>query len=113
MVAVLNTFGTVVVDINCQQAQEDQFSSGSVWQYVPGSPVVGGHSICLQKRGSGYIGVQEFITWGAVQRATRRFCHHQIAEAYCVVSEDWINAHGTSPQGLDLAQLLADMPGVE
>jgi hypothetical protein len=32
-----------------------------------------------------------------------------VEEAWVVVTEDWIGANGTSPEGLDLQQLLADM----
>jgi len=113
MAAALNTFGTVVVDIAVQQAQEDQFSAGQPWQYVPGSPLLGYHSIAFQLRGVGYTGVYEMVTWGLLQRATRMFCHHQIKEAYLPVSADFIQANGVTVQGMDLVQLLADMPGVE
>jgi len=113
MAAALNTFGSVTVDIDCPQSAEDQFAQGVPWSYVAGSPIVGGHSIALQKRGSGYIGVEEVVTWGVLQRSTRGFCRHQIREAYIGISEDWIEANGTTIQGLDLAQLLADMPSVE
>jgi len=113
MTAALSTFGTVVVDIAVQQAQEDQFSAGQPWQYVPGSPLLGYHSIAFQYRGVGYTGVYEMVTWGLLQRSTRMFGHHQIKEAYVPVSADFIQANGVTVQGMDLEQLLADMPGVE
>jgi hypothetical protein len=113
LAAVLDTFGTVIVDVELQQVQEDQFNQGQPWQYVPGSPAIGGHSIVHQKRGVGYVGVHEMVTWGLLQKATALFCHRQIVEAYVVVSQDWMTVNGVSIQGLNLDQLIADMAGVE
>jgi hypothetical protein len=113
MAAALNTFGTVTVDIDVPDSAMTQFNQGVPWTYAPGSPSLGYHSIVLQKRGHGYVGVQEFVTWGLLQRATRIWCKHYIVEAYVVVSQDFIRANGTTVQGLNLEQLIADMPGVE
>src|SRR5262249_54389344 len=103
----------VIVDIAVPQSAEDQFAAGEPWRYVAGSPILGYHSICLQLRGTGYIGVQEMVTWGLLQRSTRTFCRHNIKEAYVPVSRDWLQASGATVQGLNREKLLADMAGVE
>jgi hypothetical protein len=113
MAQVLNTFGSVSIAFDCTQNFEDDFSQGVPVTYDPGSPVVGGHMVCLQRRSVGGVGVLQEITWGATQRVTRRYNWHQVQDAYAVVSEDWITANGTTIQGLDLEQLLADMSDVE
>lgn len=107
---VLKTFGTVYTGIHCPQSALSQFGVGP-WTWIPGSPDEGGHAICLQRRqgiGTGVRGVLDYISWGAVQNATFGFQAHYAEEAWAVVSEDWVAANGTSADGLDLAQLIAD-----
>jgi hypothetical protein len=113
MTQVLNTFGTVYIAFDCTQNFEDDFNAGVPATWDPSSPVVGGHMVCLQRRRVGGIGILEWITWGAVQKVTRAYNWHQVAEAYAPVSQDWITANGDTVQGLDLQQLLADMSDVE
>lgn len=104
---VLNTFGTVYVGINCPESAQEQF--GQVWEWEPNSPIEGGHAICLQQVVTDQIGINHFVTWGALQKATNAFVEHYVEEAWCVVSQDWIGANGTTIEGLDLTQLLSDM----
>jgi hypothetical protein len=108
---VLNTFGSVLVAVNITQAQEDQFSDGQPWTYQAGSPQLGGHMICLQRRATG-TDILKYVTWGALWPANKAFQLNQAADAYAVVTQDWIDAKGTTVEGLDLQQLLADMPAV-
>jgi hypothetical protein len=106
---VLDVFGTVYVGINCQASILTEFSDGQPWTWTPGEPVEGGHAICLQRRlGSGGAPL-EYVTWGALQPATTDFQANAAEEAWAVVTEDWLQASGTSVEGLDLQQLLADM----
>lgn len=110
---VLDVFGCVLVGVALQQDQEDQFSAGEPWDYVPGDPFIGGHGIPLQRRRAGGIGTLEYVTWGAVTKATRSFQYHCAGqgngEAWAVVTSDWVAANGTTIEGLDLEQLLADL----
>lgn len=109
---VLNTFGTIYLGINCPESAEQQFQQGVPWTVVPGSPDEGGHCIVQQRRypSPGPAGADEWWTWGARQHVTFGFVAKYLQEAYVVVSEDWIAANGTSPTGVNLTQLLADMP---
>ena len=54
------------IGINVQQAQEDQFNSGEPWNYVPGSPIVGGHWIEV-------LGKWHLITWAENKQFTASF----------------------------------------
>jgi hypothetical protein len=108
---VLSTFGSVPLAVNLQQAQEDQFGDGQPWTYVPGSPDIGGHMICLQRRATG-TDILKDVTWGTLWETNKAFQRNQVADAYAVVTEDWIAANGTTVEGLNLQQLLADMPAV-
>lgn len=110
---VLNTFGCVCVGVSLQQDQEDQFANGEPWNYVSGSQFIGGHGITLQQRSVGGVGVLHYVTWGQVQRATRKFQRYCAGggngEAWAVVTSDWLDANGDSLAGLNLDQLLSDL----
>jgi hypothetical protein len=106
---VLDVFGTVYVGINCQASIQTEFAEGRPWTWTPGEPVEGGHAICLQRRlGSGSAPL-EYVTWGALQPATTGFQAGAAEEAWAVVTDLWLEANGTTVEGLDLQQLLADM----
>ena len=51
----------------------------------------------------------ECVTWGRVQTMGARFLEHYVDEAWAIVSPDFLNAAGESPQGFNLAQLTADL----
>lgn len=113
MTQVLKTFGVAYFGFSCPQSALDQFQNGP-WLYEPDSPVVGGHAIALHRRkpyGS-QVGVFSFSTWGALQWATIPFMRHTVDECWAFISEDWLEANGTTPDGLDLNQLLSDMQQV-
>jgi hypothetical protein len=105
----LDLGGTVYLGGSIQQAQEDQFSQGLPWDYVAGSPVVGGHAFGLQRRAPVGLSKLRITTWGTLWHATTPFYANQVDEAYYVVSQDDLNAHGTDRAGFNLAALLADM----
>jgi hypothetical protein len=109
---VLDVFGSVYVGINVQQQMETEFGDGQPWTWDPSAEVVGGHAVCLQRRlGSGSAPL-EYVTWGALQPATTDFQAHAAEEAWAVVTQDWVRANGTTVEGLDLQQLLADTADV-
>ena len=107
---VLKTFGYVYIGVNCPQSAQEQFGNGP-WTYVPGSPIEGGHCIGLHRRqpyGS-RVGVFDMATWGALQPTTISFIANYTEEAWAVVTQDWIEANGSSCDGIALAQLESDM----
>jgi hypothetical protein len=104
--------GSLYCGANLQEAQEDQFSAGEPWDYVPGSPVIGGHAFALQQRaGTGLAKLRE-VTWGELQPATTSFHTNCVDEVYYVVTEDDIAVNGLSRAGFSLEQLLEDMAAV-
>ena len=113
MAQVLAAGGTVGIGFGCTQGYQDAFSQGVPCTWKPGDPVVGGHWVVLQQRSVGGVGVLHEITWGAEQRITRAYNWHTITDAAFIVSQDYVQANGTTLQGLDLEQLLADMSDVE
>ena len=109
------TFGAVYAGGQLPQSAEQEFPG--LWTYVPGSPIAGGHCTAFQRRSFGGIGTNWYVSWGQPGRATRGFTWlyldaSQGGEAWVLATEDWIAANGTSPAGLDLSQLLADMSQV-
>lgn len=82
--------------------------SQSVWDdagtatYVDQPYSWGGHSVDMI--GYDATGVT-LVTWGREQRATWRWVERYVDEAWVVVSEDFINRKGRTPQGLDVDRL--------
>lgn len=106
---VLDVFGTVYVGINVQQQMETEFADGKPWTWKKGGQEIGGHAICLQRRTGSGDAPLEYVTWGALQSATTGFQAGAAEEAWAVVTDDWLKANGTTIEGMDLQQLLADM----
>ena len=105
--AALAIFGCLWLGINVQRANMTEFDRGQPWDYVPGSPIDGGHSII----GGGYTGQASndvrFITWGQETGFTDNFWNKQVEEVWAVI---WPEHLGTVEfeQGIDLNQLAAD-----
>lgn len=79
--SAIATFGWVMVGSNLQQAQEDQFSKGQKWDYVPGSIIVGGHAVCLVGYDKGNVGPY-VVSWAKGFRATWAWVTNTCPEAY-------------------------------
>lgn len=108
----LSRFGGVYVAVSLPQSAEDQFNAGDPWTPVPGSPILGGHCITLQRVHTGLDDLT-FATWGSLVNANMAWVHQYVTEAWAVYSADFINAStGESPSGLNATQLVADMQSV-
>lgn len=111
---LLDVFGAVYIGADIQQHMMDEFNAGQPWTWEPGDQVVGGHCIPLERRvpAGSRVGILEYITWAADQHATFGWQSGAVEEAWAVVTEDWLTVNGTTVEGLDLTQLLADMADV-
>jgi hypothetical protein len=110
---VLDVFGSAYTGFNVEQSNETQFDEGLAWTYTPGDTIIGGHCVVLQRRlGGTPEAPYEYVTWGAIQTADQSFQANLVEEVWAVISEDWVRANGTTVEGLDLKQLLADMADV-
>jgi hypothetical protein len=105
----LDVFGSVYTGIAVQQNMETEFADGQPWTWQRGGQEVGGHAICLQRRQGTAAAPLEYVTWGALQPATTGFQANAVDEAWVVVTADWLAANGSTVEGMDLQQLLADM----
>ena len=113
--AAIAIFGSVWTGINVQQAQQAQFSAGQPWDWVPGSPIDGGHSVIVGgygQAGAGALGGdQRFITWAAETSFTDNFWANGVEEAWVVI---WPEHLGSKEflAGVDLTALAADYTAI-
>jgi len=75
-------------------------------QVPPGNARQGGHCVAAV----GYDAQNVYVvTWGAVKSMSWGFYNAYADEAFAALSPDWIGPAGSSPPGLDLAQLQRDL----
>lgn len=79
--AALAIFGGLWLGVNVIQANMQEFDASQPWDYVPGSPTDGGHSILA----GGYTPNVKFITWAAETEFTESFREHLFEEAWAVI----------------------------
>lgn len=104
-------FGGILLGADMPLAADTQFRAGATWAPTRGSAAYpgswGGHAMHLGAFTSRALTVS---TWGRTQRMTWPWFGRYVAEAYAVVSTDWLNqVSGHTPLGLDLPALLADL----
>lgn len=99
--------GGLVIGFDIPYSAVQQFDNGQVWDYVPGSPIVGGHSISLYGlQGS----VKEGVSWGLRQSMTEAFWSNYVSEAWMLADENWVSAYGGRAANLlDFAAINADV----
>lgn len=97
-------FGTLYLGINFPASAMDQFNAGQPWDVVQGAQIEGGHAI-----NAGWYdtaaGTWKVVTWGKVQTMTQAFFDAYVEEAWVVITQDWIDAKGDAPTGVDTAAL--------
>lgn len=84
----------------------------SVWDVDPGgdNSITGGHAVVL----AGYdAGGARVISWGGYYTMTWAFFAQFVDEVYAIADAAWISAKGTSPAGLSLAALEAQMQALK
>ena len=109
-------FGASRLGLNLPQSAMDQFNAGQPWDYVAGSSLDGGHDVPIVQYDANYVYV---VTWGQLQPVTYAFLAAKyddgtpyVDEAHAELAFDWVNAAGTCPDNLDLAQLQADLSSI-
>jgi hypothetical protein len=110
-------FGATRLGINLPQSAMDQFNAGQPWDYVAGSPCIGGHDVPVVKYDGTYFYV---VTWGQLQPVTPAFMTASfsdgtgayIEEAHAELDAEWLEKSGSCPDGLNMAQLQADLSAI-
>lgn len=104
--AAMGIFGWVQIGFRVQAANMDQFNSGNVWDYVPGSQILGGHSVM----GGGYLNQPmadiRFVTWAEETTFTDAMLQ-LIDEAWVWVLDETLGMESFQ-QGLDFSVMAAD-----
>lgn len=99
-------FGGAYVGVQLPVSAQNQ----DVWDVVSGQDSTpgswGGHCIYLVAYDKDYVYA---VTWGTVQKMTWAWFAKYCDEAYACVLQDWFKITGVNPQGLDMAQLIADL----
>lgn len=104
--AALYLFGHVYLGINFPAIAMEQFDEGKPWDAVKrDGGIEGGHAIDMGYAETGKN--HKVITWAKVQEMTPAFFEKYVEEAWVVVSQEWINAVGKNPAGLDTGALNA------
>lgn len=103
-------FGSVGIGINVPDFAMSQFNSGQPW-HLPSNwqnaSIEGGHYIPVVGRNSkGYILV---VTWGKLHAMSDAFYQAYNDEAIAYVNLETLNEKGLTPEGLNKAQLEADL----
>ena len=98
--------GNVYIGVNLPQAWE-QCVPGDTLDAV-GSPVAGGHAgiLCGYDKAAKTF---DLVWWGMKLKVTEAGLTQALEEAYPVVSADWIEKTGLSPQGKSVVQIQKDM----
>jgi hypothetical protein len=104
-------FGGLYLGLALPKSAQGQ--TGGVWDVVAGPDSEagswGGHAVPV----IGYDATGLYVvTWGAGQKMTWAFWAAYVDEAYAILTPDWIESEGTSPSGLDLPTLIADLASI-
>ncbi len=98
--------GGIGLGIQIQEAQDEQFPG--TWDWVPGSPIIGGHAIWVSGYDADFV---YLVTWGALIKATWNFVANAADEAHAAIFPQAVAA-GKAPSGLLIARWEADLHGL-
>ncbi|MGH3498432.1 MAG: hypothetical protein ACRDP1_13305 [Nocardioidaceae bacterium] len=103
----LDVFGTLYLGISFPDSAMGQFNAGQPWDPVAGARIEGGHAINAGAYDAA-TSMWRVVTWGKVQAMSQAFFDDYVDEAWAVVSADWLDKMGATPEGVDLAGLGED-----
>ncbi len=120
----VSLFGNCYIGIGLPIAAQnplDGVNGYPVWSMPPNGPrgdgapwSWGGHSVPILGYGHDVASNRGtmVLTWGQLFDMTWGFMQLYCDEAYAVLSQDWIDAHGLSGSGFDLATLQKDLADI-
>ena len=103
--AAIALFGSIIVGVDLPDDAEATFEAGNPWTNAANRNYEGGHGMEAHGYDENFI---YLTTWGRVQRATWGWMLAFCNETLVPISADWFNAVGYSPNGFNMAQLMAD-----
>jgi hypothetical protein len=106
----INLFGGVYIGLGLPVTAQDQ----TEWSYVPNDPnnepgSWGGHAVFAPAYAPK---TKTCITWGEPLEMTDEFWSAYVDECYALLSPQFIEANGDTPDGFNMAQLLADLAAI-
>lgn len=109
--AAIYIFGSLILGIEVQGLNQQDFADGKPWDYHPNGQVEGGHAILSGGFAENSKNDIRFITWGAETGMTDSFYDNLVncprGEAWCLI---WPENVGTKQfvEGIDMNTLSAD-----
>lgn len=103
--SAVHDFEGITVCVNLPESAEDAFRSDGpkVWDYVKGSPIVGGHAIAGTSVRDDKLYV---VSWGHEVEITEAFIEKYLQTCVVYVSGSTLDGTGHTPGGLDKPALL-------
>ncbi|MBO0826192.1 MAG: hypothetical protein J2P24_00280 [Streptosporangiales bacterium] len=86
----LDLFGAVAVGVNFPSSAMDQFNAGQPWDYIPGSPVEGGHAVHKVSSDT-TTELGQVVTWGRVQPVTETWAMQYVEETWAVALPELVD----------------------
>lgn len=102
--AAVGIFGAVWVDSLVQQAQMEQFRAGAPWDYVAGSPQLGGHATLGGGYSYGRLNSIGSVTWADTVRMTDLYRQSCIDALWVVIWPEHLYDKAFR-QGIDTSKL--------
>jgi hypothetical protein len=102
-------FNAIGIGILFPRSAMDQFNQGEPWTVVEGSRIEGGHYVSCIGYDSNYI---YCVTWGRIQKMDYKFFKTYCDEAWAMLSPEFLNGQGLSPEGFNLTQLQEDLNAI-
>ncbi len=97
--------GGAKIGVLLPESAFEQFGRGRPWTFTPGSPVAGGHCICLNGYGPEYV---SGVTWAKEVRITYPWLEHACDEMWALILQA-VKERGFGPTRIRLDQLEADI----
>jgi hypothetical protein len=98
-------FGSVIVALEVTELAYTEYDHGTMWTWSKTAQGDGLHCVPLIAHREHL----EIITWGKVQTMSAGYWQHYYSDAWVVVSPEFLNGEGQTPEGFNLAQLNADL----
>lgn len=107
MLEALDTFDFVAIGFAFPSYAMDQFNAGKPWAYRRGVDDHPNEGHYVPVVGRPHTWTIDVVTWGQIQRMSRKFFEVYCDEAYGVLTTETLSGAGRSPEGLDLSALRA------
>lgn len=110
--STINSCGVAYIGFNVpQNIMPPNADPPAVWTVDPAnSKIIGGHAVVLP----GYDADGAIvISWGQIYKMTWEFFGKFVDEVYAIADNSWVSAKGTTPAGLTLQELEAQMQALK